>query len=113
MFTFKHPNIVGFMTIKNRLIDQEIQQLSKEIGEKIRQEQKLAGLTLVDAAQALGIAKQTLSDLETAKKPVGLMIVLMVCRQLGITLLPIPTGQVKQVQNYLVHLQLISEDLDA
>ena len=68
MFTFKHPNIVGFMTIKNRLIDQEIQQLSKEIGEKIRQEQKLAGLTLVDAAQALGIAKQTLSDLETAKK---------------------------------------------
>jgi len=52
--------------IKHSLIDQEILQFSQEIGTKVRQERKLAGLTLVETAQALGIAKQTLSDLETA-----------------------------------------------
>jgi transcriptional regulator with XRE-family HTH domain len=40
------------LTIKHHLFDQEIQQLSKEVGEKIRQERKLAGLTLVDTARA-------------------------------------------------------------
>ena len=101
------------MDTRHSLIDQEIRQLSQEIGGKIRQERKRAGLTLVETALALGIAKQTLSDLETARKPVGLLITLMVCRQMGIVLLPIPTGQVQRIQKYLAHLQSVSEEEDA
>ena len=100
------------MKIKHSLIDQEILQFSQEIGTKVRQERKLAGLTLVETAQALGIAKQTLSDLETARKPVGLFITLMVCRQLGIALLPISFGQVQRVRKCLTHLQSMSEGED-
>ena len=101
------------MDTRHSLIDQEIRQLSQEIGGKIRQERKRAGLTLVETALALGIAKQTLSDLETARKPVGLLITLMVCRQMGIVLLPIPTGQVQRIQKYLAHLKSVSEEEDA
>ena len=101
------------MESRHPLIDQEILQFSQEIGGKIRQERKNAGLTLVETAQALGIAKQTLSDLETARKPVGLTITLMVCRQLGIVLLPIPTGQLQRVKKYLDHLKSVSEAEDA
>ncbi len=106
------PTKIGIMETRHRLIDQEIRQFSQEIGGKIRQERKRAGLTLVETAQALGIAKQTLSDLETARKPVGLLITLMVCRQLGIALLPIPMGQLQRVQKYLTHLQSMSEKED-
>jgi len=101
------------METRHSLIDQEIRQFSQEIGGKIRQERKRAGLTLVETAQALGIAKQTLSDLETARKPVGLLITLMVCRQMGIVLLPIPMGQLQRVQKYLTHLQSESEEENA
>lgn len=43
-----------------------------------------AGMTLVDAASALGVSKQTLSDLEKATGSVGLAIALRIARELGV-----------------------------
>lgn len=43
-----------------------------------------AGMTLVDAADMMGVSKQTLSDLERATGSVGLAIALRVARELGV-----------------------------
>ncbi len=53
-------------------------------GQAIRAARTSAGMTLVDAAAALGVSKQTLGDLERATGSVGLTIALRVARALGV-----------------------------
>lgn len=53
-------------------------------GEAIRAARTHVGMPLADLALTLGISKQTLSDLETARASVGLATALRVARELGI-----------------------------
>ena len=53
-------------------------------GQAIRAARTAAGMTLVNAAEMMGVSKQTLSDLEKATGSVGLVIALRVARDLGV-----------------------------
>jgi len=61
-----------------------------ELGAAIRAARTTSGLSLPDAAVALGIAKQTLQDLEHGKETVGLGIALRAATQLGVALFIAP-----------------------
>ncbi|MCW7541080.1 helix-turn-helix domain-containing protein [Aquabacterium sp. A7-Y] len=62
-------------------------------GVAVRAARTASGLTLADAAAALGIAKQTLSDLETARASVGLATALKAARELGVTIFAVPSSE--------------------
>jgi transcriptional regulator with XRE-family HTH domain len=63
---------------------------AKELGALIRLARKQSGLTLLEAAASIGIAKQTLSDLERGRSSVGIQITLKVLRDLGLGILVAP-----------------------
>lgn len=63
------------------------------LGRAIRAARTASGLTLVDAAAVLGIAKQTLSDLETARVSVGLALALRAAQALGVSVFAVPTAE--------------------
>jgi transcriptional regulator with XRE-family HTH domain len=68
------------------------------IGSVIRATRKAAGLTLVDAAALIGIAKQTLGDLERGRSSVGIHIVLKVLNDLGLEILVAPKKEIELAQ---------------
>ena len=68
------------------------------LGAAIRAARSQAGMTLVDAALSLGLAKQTLADLETAKGSVGLETALRAARELGVALFAVPTADREPVR---------------
>jgi len=59
------------------------------------------GLTVEDAALSIGVAKQTLSDLEAGKETVGLGLVLRITRELGIALFVAPAEQRERFRRIL------------
>jgi DNA-binding XRE family transcriptional regulator len=63
-------------------------------------------MTLVDAALALGVAKQTLSDLETAKSSVGLATALHVAREMGVTLFAVPAAEREIVRRAIAQARI-------
>ena len=71
-------------------------------GAAIRAARTASGMTLVDAAASLGIAKQTLSDLETARASVGLMIALKVAHGLGLALFAVPAKERERVRRSIM-----------
>lgn len=71
---------------------------SKALGAAIRAARANAGMTLVDASVALGIPKQTLSDLETAKSSVGVGTALRAARELGVAIFAVPAAQREPVR---------------
>ena len=75
-----------------------------KLGAAIRAARSNAGMSLVDAALALGISKQTLSDLETAKSSVGLGTALRVAREMGVALFAVPAGEREIVRRAIVQL---------
>jgi len=66
------------------------------LGAAVRSARTASGLSIQDAALAIGVAKQTLSNLEAGKPSVGLGLSLRIARELGVTLLAVPaaTGEV-------------------
>jgi DNA-binding XRE family transcriptional regulator len=68
------------------------------IGAVIRATRKAAGLTLVEAAAFIGIAKQTLGDLERGRSSVGIHIVLKVLHDLGLGILVAPKKEIELAQ---------------
>jgi DNA-binding XRE family transcriptional regulator len=68
------------------------------IGAVIRATRKAAGLTLVDAAALIGIAKQTLGDLERGRSSVGIHIVLKVLNDLGLGIVIAPKKEIELAQ---------------
>lgn len=50
-------------------------------------------MTLIDAADAMGVSKQTRSDLEKATGSVGLAIALRVARELGVGVFAVQPAQ--------------------
>ena len=71
------------------------------IGSIIRATRKASGLTLLEAAAYIGIAKQTLSDLERGRSSVGMHIVLKVLHDLGLGLVVAPKKELELVQREL------------
>jgi transcriptional regulator with XRE-family HTH domain len=63
---------------------------SSDVGAAVRAARTQANLTLRDAAQILGVAIQTLSDIEAGKPSVGLGKVLQVADGLGLDFFALP-----------------------
>lgn len=78
---------------------------SKSFGASIRAARCAANMTLADAALLLGVAKQTLANLETAKSSVSLETALRAAREFGVAILAVPGGQREAVRRALATLR--------
>jgi transcriptional regulator with XRE-family HTH domain len=74
------------------------------LGTMIRAARTASGMTLADAALTVGVSKQTLSDLETAKASVGLAIALKVAKELGVAVFAVPAAQREMVRRAIAGL---------
>lgn len=74
---------------------------ARVLGAAVRAARTAAGLTLEDAALSIGVAKQTLSDLEAGKESVGLGLVLRIMRDLGVALFVAPATQRERFRRIL------------
>ena len=63
---------------------------AKELGIAVRSARTGAGFTLASAAQALGISKQTLSDLELGTGTVTLALAFQALNALGVSVFVVP-----------------------
>jgi transcriptional regulator with XRE-family HTH domain len=77
---------------------------SKQLGVAVRSARTQAGLTLADAAMTLGVAKQTLSDLELGKPSVGLGLALEIAAGLGVALFMVPASAKEQTRMRLMNV---------
>jgi transcriptional regulator with XRE-family HTH domain len=73
----------------------------KMLGTAIRAGRTESGLTIEEAAMTIGIAKQTLSDIESGKPTVGWGIVLRVATELGVSLFAVPARNQCQIQRLI------------
>lgn len=64
-----------------------------DLGAAIRAARRATGMSIASAAMQLGIAKQTLSNLETAKGSVGIEIALRVAKEFGVSLFAVPAAE--------------------
>lgn len=69
-----------------------------QLGAAIRAARTQTGLTLADAALTLGVAKQTLSDLERGKPTVGLGLAIQIATGLGVALFMTPASMREQTK---------------
>lgn len=74
---------------------------SKMLGTAIRAGRTEQGLTIEEAAMTIGIAKQTLSDIEAGKPSVSLGLVLKVAGELGISLFIAPARDRDRIQRLI------------
>jgi len=70
---------------------------AQELGLAIRSARTGAGFTLADAAQALGISKQTLSDLELGTGTVTLELAFRALNSLGVSVFVTPARESTRV----------------
>ena len=75
------------------------------LGAMIRAARTALGMTLADAALTVGVSKQTLSDLETAKASVGLAITLKVAKELGVAVFAVPAAERELVRRAIADLR--------
>ncbi len=71
-------------------------------GAAVRAARTRAGMTLADAAMTLGIAKQTLADLEKASASVGLAMALSVAHELGVAVFAVPARDREPVRRLII-----------
>lgn len=71
-------------------------------GAAVRAARTGSGMSLADAALLVGIGKQTLSDLETARTSVGLATALKVGRELGVAIFAVPAHDREWVRRLIV-----------
>lgn len=74
---------------------------AKELGIAVRSARTGAGFTLADAAQALGISKQTLSDLELGTGTVTLTLAFQALNALGVSVFVVPAQDNSRVRRAL------------
>ncbi len=72
------------------------------LGAAIRAMRTSQGMTIEEAAMTIGIAKQTLSDIETGKSTVGWGIVLMAANNLGVSLFMAPNKDRERVRKLIL-----------
>ena len=78
---------------------------AENVGAAMRAARTQASLGLRDAALMLGVAVQTLSDIEAGKPGVGLGNILKVAEGLGVDLFAFPKSQRSVVQHRLGDLR--------
>ncbi len=71
------------------------------LGAAVRAARTSAGMTLADAALSIGVAKQTLANLEAGAPGVSLGLVLKITQALGLGLVVIPRFQQARVAKWL------------
>jgi len=86
---------------------------AEAIGAMIRAARTGLGMTLADAAVTVGVSKQTLADLETAKASVGLAIALKVAKELGVAVFAVPAGEREPVRRAILAALAATTDADA
>ena len=64
-----------------------------QLGAIIRSARKASGLTIVEAAASIGIAKQTLANIERGRNSVGIQTVLKVATDLGVSIIAIQKNE--------------------
>jgi transcriptional regulator with XRE-family HTH domain len=74
-----------------------------QIGSAIRAMRTEQGLTIEDAAMTIGVAKQTLSDIEAGKPSVSLGLVFKVATEIGVSLFVAPARERARLRNLLLH----------
>jgi transcriptional regulator with XRE-family HTH domain len=74
---------------------------AKELGVAVRSARTGAGFTLAGAAQALGISKQTLSNLELGTGTVTLALAFQALNALGVALFVVPAEESSRVRRAL------------
>jgi transcriptional regulator with XRE-family HTH domain len=74
---------------------------AKVLGAAIRAGRTSQGLTIDEAAMMIGIAKQTLSDIELGKPTVGVGIVLNAALELGVGVFVTPAKERHLVEHFL------------
>jgi DNA-binding XRE family transcriptional regulator len=79
-----------------------ILQDAEVLGAAVRACRTEAGMTIDEAAMSLGVAKQTLHDLEMGKPTVGLGLVLKITQGLGLSLIVLQKHNAAYVINNLV-----------
>lgn len=72
------------------------------LGAAIKAARTATKMTLIEAALSLGIAKQTLADLERGKPTVSLGIALTCARELGVTIYVVPSGSRQLLRNLIM-----------
>ena len=72
------------------------------LGAAVRAARTGAGMALRDAAAFVGVAKQTLSDLEHGKPSVSLGVALKIAEGLGVTLFVVAAADRARVRERLV-----------
>ena len=77
---------------------------SKAFGASIRAARCAANMTLTEASLLLGVARQTLTNLETAKSSVSLDTALRAAREFGVAILAVHGGQREGVRRALAGL---------
>ena len=83
--------------------DPQIQTLA-QLGETLKAARTQAGLRLQDAALALGVAVQTLVDIEAGRPGVSMGKLLTVARGLGVDLFALPRARRDLVRRRLADL---------
>ena len=71
------------------------------LGAAVRAARTGTGMTLEDAAAFLGVAKQTLGDLERGKASVGLGLALKIANGIGVALFVVPAAEREQIRRHL------------
>ncbi|MEO6917529.1 MAG: helix-turn-helix domain-containing protein [Collimonas sp.] len=71
------------------------------LGAAVRACRTGANMTIEEAAMTIGVAKQTLSDLEAGKPTVGLGVVLKITEALGISLIAVKKQDMAMMLNTL------------
>jgi transcriptional regulator with XRE-family HTH domain len=71
------------------------------LGDAIRACRTQAGLSIQEAARSIGVAKQTLSDLEAGKPTVKLELVLKIARDLGVNLFVVQNSDTERLKRAL------------
>jgi DNA-binding XRE family transcriptional regulator len=74
---------------------------AQELGAHIRAARTQSGLTLEEAALSVGVAKQTMQNIETNPATVGLGTVMMVARALGVSLFAVQSEQQERARRLL------------
>ena len=80
-----------------------------ELGKAIRAARLATKMSIAEAAMQLGIAKQTLSNLETAKGAVGIDTVMRVAREFGVSLFAVPAADRELVRRAIKQMRLETE----
>ena len=79
-------------------------------GAAIRAARTQSGLSIADAAMTIGVAKQTLADLERGLGTVNIELALKIAREVGVGLFAVPASHSRAVANVVLRLLLSDEN---